>query len=123
MILVGNQRGGATDLARHLMKTENERLEVHEVRGFVASDLPGAFRESYAISRSMQCKQHLYSLSLNPPKDESIPNTVFEQAIQQAEERLGLRGRPRAIVFHEKRGDDGELRRHAHAVWCRINTD
>jgi hypothetical protein len=123
MILVGSQRGGATDLAHHLMKTENERVEVYEVRGFLASDLLGAFRESYAVSRSTQCKQHLYSLSLSPPKDESVSNDSFEKAVAQAEERLGLEGRPRAIVFHEKRGDDGGLRRHAHAVWCRIDAD
>lgn len=123
MILVGNQRGGATDLARHLMKTENERVEVHEVRGFVASDLLGAFRESYAISRSTQCKQHLYSLSLSPPKGETVSNAAFEEAIQQAEERLGLTGQPRAMIFHDKRGDDGEIRRHAHAAWCRIDAD
>lgn len=43
MILVGNQRGGANDLARHLMKAENERVEVHEVRRCVASVLLGAF--------------------------------------------------------------------------------
>lgn len=123
MILVGNQRGGATDLARHLMKAENELVEVHEVRGFIASDLLGAFRASYAISRSTQCKQHLYSLSLSPPKDESVSSDAFEKVVQQAEERLGLMGQPRAIVIHEKRGDDGELRRHAHAVWCRIDAD
>ncbi|MFN3226810.1 MAG: relaxase/mobilization nuclease domain-containing protein [Hyphomicrobiales bacterium] len=121
MILVGNQRGGASDLARHLTKSENERVELHEVRGFVASDLLGAFRESYAISRSTQCRQHLFSLSLSPPKGESVSNAAFEKAIQQAEERLGLNGQPRAIVFHDKRGDDGELRRHAHAIWCRVD--
>lgn len=47
MILVGNQRGGARDLARHLMKQENERVEVAELRGFVADDLDGAFQEAY----------------------------------------------------------------------------
>lgn len=123
MILVGNQRGGGKDLATHLMKEENERVTVHEVRGFVASDLHGAFQESYAISRATHCKQHLYSLSLNPPKDEQVSVAEFEEAISRAECRLGLTGQPRAIVFHEKIGADGELRRHAHAVWCRIDTD
>ena len=42
----------------------------------------------------------------------------FESAIDRAEERLGLENQPRAIVFHEKEG-----RRHAHAVWSRIDTD
>ncbi len=123
MILVGNQRGGGQDLANHLMQDENERVTVHEVRGFVASDLHGAFKESYAISRATKCQQHLYSLSLNPPKDEQVSVAEFKHAISRAEDRLGLTGQPRAIVFHEKIGSDGELRRHAHAVWCRIDTD
>ena len=121
MILVGNQRGGARDLARHLMKHENERVEVHELRGFVAGDLNGAFQESYAISRGTKCKQFLFSLSLNPPKDAEVSNDDFLRAIDTAEAKLGLNGQPRAVVFHEKRGDDGQLRRHAHAVWSRID--
>ncbi len=39
MILKASQRAGGTQLAMHLLKTEeNEHVEVHEVRGFV-SDL------------------------------------------------------------------------------------
>ena len=123
MILVGNQRGGAKDLAQHLMKQENERVVIHELRGFASRTLASAFQESYAISRGTACKQHLYSLSLNPPKEETVPPEVFENAVSRAEERLGLQDQPRAIVFHEKRGRDGEVRRHAHAVWCRIDPD
>ena len=118
MILVGNQRGGARDLAQHLLKEENERVRVHELRGFVADDLHGALVESYAVSRGTQCRQHLYSLSLNPPADETVGVEVFEDAVERVEKRLGLDGQPRAIVFHEKNG-----RRHAHAVWSRIDTD
>ena len=123
MILHGNQRGGGKDLALHLMKDENERVQVHELRGFVADTLIGAFTESYAISKATRCKQHLYSLSINPPKDAEIGDDAFVDAIDQTEQKLGLTGQPRAIVFHEKRGEDGVLRRHAHAVWCRINAD
>ncbi len=123
MILVGNQRGGARDLARHLLKLENERVEVAELRGFVADDLDGAFQESYAISRGTKCKQFLFSLSFNPPKGADVSNQAFMTAINGAETKLGLTGQPRAIVFHEKRGDDGEVRRHAHAVWSRINVE
>lgn len=123
MILVGNQRGGAKDLASHLLKQENERVEVHELRGFVADDLHGAFQESYAISRGTQCKQFLFSLSLNPPKGADVSNDQFLEAVNKAEEKLGLTGQPRAVVFHEKRGDDGAVRRHAHAVWSRINVE
>ena len=123
MILHGNQRGGYKDLALHLLKDENERIELFELRGFASDDLLGALQESYAISRATRCKQHLFSLSLNPPKDADVPARDFEAAIDQAEENLGLQGQPRAIIFHDKRGMDGELRRHAHAVWCRIDTE
>lgn len=123
MILVGNQRGGARDLARHLMKTENERVEVAQLRGFIADNLDGAFRETYAISKGTRCSQYLFSLSLSPPKGASVSNEQFEQAVAKVEVKLGLTGQPRALVYHEKRGEDGILRRHAHAVWSRINVD
>lgn len=122
MLFVGNQRGGGRDLALHLMKNENERVELHEIRGFASGDLESAFKESYAISRATRCKQHLFSLSINAPPIEDASNDDFLNAIERAEERLGLNGQPRAIVFHEKQGRDGNTRRHAHAVWCRIDT-
>ncbi|MEM6679789.1 MAG: relaxase/mobilization nuclease domain-containing protein [Pseudomonadota bacterium] len=116
MILVGNQRGGGKNLALHLLKEENERVEVHQLRGFVGETLISALQESYALSRATKCRQHLFSLSLNPPPEEDPDNQVFEEAVDRIERRLGLDGQPRAIVFHEKEG-----RRHAHAVWCRID--
>ncbi|MDJ1008790.1 MAG: relaxase [Paracoccaceae bacterium] len=123
MLFVGNQRGGATDLAQHLMKDDNERVEIHEVRGFASKDLASAFRESYAISRATKCKQHLFSLSVNAPPIEDALDDDFIDAINRAERCLGLDGQPRAIVFHEKEGRDGQLRRHAHAVWSRIDAE
>lgn len=123
MLFVGNQRGGGRDLALHLMKDDNERVEVHDIRGFASNDLESAFKESYAISRATKCKQHLFSLSINPPPKEDVTEADFEDAITRAEQTLGLTGQPRAIVLHDKKGRDGEVRRHAHAVWCRINTD
>lgn len=117
MILNGNQRGGAKDLAVHLMKEENDHVELYELRGFVADDLMGAFGEAQAISKGTRCKQFLFSLSLNPPEKELVAVSEFEAAIDKVEKKLGLEGQPRAIVFHEKNG-----RRHAHAVWSRIDT-
>jgi len=115
MILVGNQRGGAKDLALHLLKAENDHVEIHELRGFAARDLRGAFNEAYAVSRGTRCKQYLFSLSLNPPATANVPTEDFEAAIARIEKELDLSGQPRAIVFHEKQG-----RRHAHCVWSRI---
>lgn len=117
VILVGSQRAGGKQLAAHLMNGhENEHVEVHELRGFVGEDLDAAFHEAYAISCGTKARQFLFSLSLNPPPTESVGIREFEAAVDKAEERLGLSGQPRAIVFHEKDG-----RRHAHAVWSRIN--
>lgn len=118
MILVGNQRGGAKNLALHLLKDENDHVSVHELRGFASDNLTGALNESYAISRGTRCTQFLFSLSLNPPPHERVRTEDFEAAIERAEAELGLGGQPRAIVFHEKEG-----RRHAHAVWSRIDVE
>jgi hypothetical protein len=118
MILKGSQRAGHDDLARHLMKPENEHIEIHEIRGFASATVSGALKEAYAISRGTKCQQFLYSLSLNPPQGVSVPVNVFEDAANRIEEKLGLSGQPRVLVFHEKEG-----RRHAHCVWSRINAD
>ncbi len=119
MILKASQRGGGQDLAAHLMRVDdNEHVLVHELRGFASDNLKSAFKESEAISRGTNCRQYLFSLSLNPPAGESVPVETFEGAIGQIEDRLGLKDQPRAIVFHEKEG-----RRHAHCVWSRIDAE
>lgn len=117
MILKGNERGHGRGLAKHLLNArDKEHVELHDLRGYAADDLAGAMQESEAIARGTRCKNHLFSLSLNPPEHEDVPVEVFEAAIDRIEGRLGLEGQPRAIVFHEKEG-----RRHAHAVWSRID--
>ena len=119
MILKGSQRGGAKQLATHLLKTEeNEHVEIHELDGFVAEDLHGALQEIYAVSRGTRCRQFMFSVSLNPPEKESVPVEYFEKAIKDIENGLGLEGQPRAVIFHEKEG-----RRHCHSVWSRIDTE
>jgi len=116
--LTGSQRGGARQLAAHLLSHDNDHVTVHEVKGFATSDLTGAFVESHAISKATKCRQFLFSLSLSPPPEETVTTETFENAIQDIEEKLDLTGQPRAIVFHEKNG-----RRHAHVVWSRIDAD
>jgi hypothetical protein len=119
MILKASQRGGAKQLGLHLLKTtENERVEIHEVRGFISDDVMDAMHEAYAVSRGTKCRQFLFSVSLNPPEHENVRIEVFESALAKIEERNGLVGQPRIVVFHEKEG-----RRHAHAVWSRIDAE
>ncbi len=119
MILKASERGDAPQLARYLMAMrDNEHVELHEVRGFVSEDLPGAFSEADAIARGTRCKNYLFSMSLNPPQGAAVGVDAFERAIAQIEQKIGLEHQPRAVVFHEKDG-----RRHAHVVWSRIDTE
>ncbi|HST36339.1 MAG TPA: relaxase/mobilization nuclease domain-containing protein [Allosphingosinicella sp.] len=117
MILKASQRGGGRQLGLHLLKTEeNEHVEVHEVSGFVGETVRDAMKEAHALSRGTHCQQYLFSVSLNPPAGETARLDTFEQALRMIEDRTGLAGQPRVVVFHEKEG-----RRHCHAVWSRID--
>ncbi len=119
MILKGSQRAGATALADHLMNDrDNDHVFLLELNGFISDDLNGALLETHAISKATQCKQFMFSLSLNPPKDHIATEQDFLEAADRAEQQLGLTDQPRAIVVHEKEG-----RRHAHVVWSRIDVD
>src|SRR5690606_24926139 len=119
MILKASQRGGGKQLARHLLRTdEHEHVETQQVRGFIAQDLTGALQEAHAVSLGTRCKQFLFSVSLSPPPQERVSVETFESAIERIEQRTGLAGQPRVVVFHEKEG-----RRHAHAVWSRIDAE
>lgn len=118
MILKGSQRSGARQLATHLLKDENEQIELVELRGFMSDDLPGALDETHAIAKGTKCRQFLFSLSLSPPLDQVASPETFQKAADAIEARLGLAGQPRAIIIHEKEG-----RRHAHAVWSRIDPE
>jgi hypothetical protein len=119
MILKAKERGNAPQLAKYLLsQRDNEHVEVHSVRGFVSDDLEEAFEEAEALAKGTKCKNHLFSMSLNPPQDASVDRQAFERAVEKIEHQLDLNDHPRALVFHEKEG-----RRHAHAVWSRIDSD
>ncbi|GJL93854.1 MAG: hypothetical protein DHS20C05_02590 [Hyphococcus sp.] len=122
MILKGGSRRGANDLALHLTnEVDNERVVIAEVRGMVADNLYDGFREWELICDQTQAKEPFYSLSINPdPNQREWSEAEWQRAIAHIEDRLGLSGQPRAVIFHEKEGEDGKIRRHAHVVWSRI---
>lgn len=117
MLIHGNKLGGARDLALHLLKEENDHVEVHELRGFISDDLVSALNETYVISKGTQAKKFLFSVGFNPPENEKVSTETFKQAIKQVEKEFGLEHQSRAIVFHEKKG-----RRHCHVAWSLIDT-
>ncbi len=118
MILKASQRGNTGELARHLLNGhDNEHVEVHSVNGFMADNVEGALQEAHALSLGTKCQQPLFSVSLSPPKEETVSTQIFEEAITQIAEKMGLENQFHVIVFHEKNG-----RRHCHAVYSRIDT-
>ncbi len=120
MILKGSQRANGADLAIHLMNGfDNERIEVAQVTGTVADDLMGAFAEMEIVAQGTRAKNYLYSLSINP----SAPLTreQYFECIETIEDRLGLAGQPRAVVFHVKADKHGVPREHCHVVWSKID--
>lgn len=120
MIPFASQRGSGQDLATHLMNEhDNELMELTHLRGSIAQDLHGAFAEWEAQASALtKCENYLYSLSVNPDPERPLTRDQVMAYIDQAEEKLGLQGQPRAVVFHIKNG-----REHAHAIWSRIDAD
>ena len=68
MIPFASQRGGGQDLATHLLNEyDNEIARVEHIRGAIADDLHGAFKEWGAQAEALtRCDKYLYSLSINP---------------------------------------------------------
>ena len=121
MIPFASQRALGQDLATHLLNEyDNDYMEVADVRGAVAGDLHGAFAEWEAQAHALtKCENYLYSLSINPDERQGrLTRDQYMDYIDRAEEKLGLTGQPRAVVFHIKEG-----REHAHVVWSRIDVE
>jgi len=119
VIPFASQRGGGQDLATHLMNAyDNEVTELAHLRGSIASDLHGAFKEWQVQAEDLtRCEKYLYSLSISPdPRQGRLTRDQYMDYIARTEDMLGLTGQPRAIVFHEKYG-----REHCHVVWSRID--
>lgn len=121
MIPFASQRGGGQDLATHLLNAhDNELTELVHLRGAVADDLHGAFREWEVQAQSLtRCSKYLYSMSINPdPAQGELTRDQYMDYIRRAEDALGLSEQPRAVVFHVK-----HVREHCHVVWSRIDVD
>lgn len=89
MILKGSQRSGAKALADHLMNDrDNDHVSCLELRRFLSDQLHGALTEMHAISKATQCKQFMFSLSLNPPTDHIATEQDFLEATDRAEQQL-----------------------------------
>ena len=117
MIPFASQRGSGQDLATHLLNAyDNELAEVVDLRGAIAGDLHGAFKEWQVQADTLtRCEKYLYSLSINPdPAQGPLTRDQYLDYIRRTEDVLGLGDQPRAVVFHIKDGHE-----HCHVVWSR----
>jgi hypothetical protein len=124
VIPFASQRAGGQDLATHLLNEhDNEHIEALEVRGAIACDLHGAFAEWEAQANALtRCRQYLCSLSINPDELQGrLTRAQYLDYIERAEEKLGLKGQPRAVIFHIKEDERGRMREHCHVVWSRVD--
>lgn len=118
MVIKGRARGGAQRLAMHLMRLDtNERMEVLEARGVIATDLVGALREMEAVASGTKSQRPLYHASINTRADEVMTPEQWQYAVDRLSIQLGLGDQPRVVVQHAKGG-----RAHVHVVWSRIDT-
>lgn len=118
----GASRAAVAALARHLLSNENEAAEVVELRG-VVGPLADALEEMRAVSLGTRSRRPLLHASINVPPDEAARLTADQwgQAADTLENALGLAGHQRALVMHVKRDAKGQLRRHLHVVWNRVD--
>jgi hypothetical protein len=117
MIISGIQTGNTRWLAGHLQNAaDNETIELAEVSGTVARDIDGALAEMDALCAGTNAKEGVYAAFINPPSP--LTREQFMRALALLEERLGLQGQPRIVLFHIKHG-----RHHCHVVWSRIDIE
>ena len=119
MIINGGARSNAGFFASHLMRADhNERVEVRDMRGLLAENVPDALREMAAFACGTLCKNWFYHADINIREGELLSPEQWAKAADTLEHELGLSGQPRFIVEHEKNG-----RTHQHIVWSRIDQD
>jgi hypothetical protein len=122
VIIKGGARGNGAQLGRYLVTPgKNERIEVIEVRGTVADDVPEAVREMDAVALCTRSSKGLYHATVNTPAHERLTPQQLARAVDRLESGLGFDGQPRVVVVHDKRDRDGALRSHVHVVWSRTD--
>ena len=118
MIIKGGSRGGPSQLARHLQRTDtNETVEIVQLDSPTGS-LREALRDWQLIAAGTRGSKGLYHANIDPDARYTMTADQWKIAVDRLEKELGLDGQPRAVVMHEKHG-----REHIHVVWQRTNID
>jgi hypothetical protein len=119
MIIKGKSRGNGAQLGQYVITPlENERVEVFEIHGVAATNVPDAVIEMDALAAGTRCENPLYHASINTRAKERMTDEQRRRAIERLAEELGFSGQPYVAVIHEKKG-----REHCHVVWARIDIE
>jgi len=115
------QRASGQQLATKLLKADdNQRIDILDLRGAIARDLHGAFKEWQAQSTATLCRKYLYFLAINPdPSQDALTQAHYFDLLERVGKKLGLSAQPRAVVLHVH--TDG--RERCYVVWSRIAAD
>ena len=124
MIIKGGARAGPGNLASHLEKDTNERVEIVEIDGLAATTIRDALKEIMAHTAGTACRDGMYHASISPqPGERPLTRDERARTVEVLAEELGLKGQPHIAIEHEKIGADGNARIHQHVIWSRVNED
>ncbi len=122
MIIKGGARGGAGNLAAHLVKETNEKVTILEIKGLAGTSVKECLHELMAATVGTECQLGLYHASISPsPGEADLTAEQKARSVALLAKELGLEGQPYIVVEHEKTGASGIERTHHHAVWSRVD--
>ncbi len=118
MIVKGNRRGGAKQLADHILRREtNEKVIIREIGSYPANQLDDQHIRSVLNLMAAQGQARgkfrtLYHSILAPQAGESLNDEQLELAVDILAKNLGMDEHQRVIIEHRKAG-----RQHFHVVF------
>jgi hypothetical protein len=124
VIIKGNRRGGALQLAAHLLRRDtNENVLIREIEGYPAQaptdqDLRTALRIMETQANAQGRKRTLYHAIIAPQEGEILTGGALARAVETLASNLELSDHPRVIVEHRKAG-----RQHFHVVFNILSAD
>ncbi|MGO3933073.1 relaxase/mobilization nuclease domain-containing protein [Rhodopseudomonas pseudopalustris] len=119
MIIKGRARGRSQQLAKHLLRIDqNETVRLFECRGTVSDEVASGLAEMEALGKAVASRRPLYHASISPEKNAPLTDEQVRIAADLLESKLGFREQPRMIVLHRKNRRD-----HVHVVWSRVDVE
>jgi len=122
MIIKGGRRGGAGQLASHLLRRDtNEDVHIREISNYPAVQLDDKhLRDALRLmeTQAMAKGKHrtLYHSILAPQQGETLNQKQLKYAVDTLANNLGMCGHQRIVVEHKKDG-----RQHFHVVFNIVN--